>query len=113
MNEPDFFDDTLKYLELRYPEQTGTVPEWPRFDRMKKATEGLNVQTIALMNSISRDDLPSVVGDIAACTSLLMSLSATLGVDIRPVWKATHQARMLGDKTVDIQALLDLQDPIR
>lgn len=109
---PDVFGDVLEYFKKEYPDIIGTTPQWPRFDRMKVAYEGLNTGFTRIGISMQGNDLVGTIVDLTSLVSLTMGMAVVLGVDIRPLWVAAHKARMEG-KEVNIGLLLDLQNPLQ
>lgn len=111
IKHPDIFQDVLEYFGKQYPDVIGTVPQWPRFDKMKAAYEGLNTGLVRMNDSIQKGDFVETTVNLTSLISLTMGLAIVLGIDIRPLWVAAHKARM-EDKEVNIALLLDLQDPL-
>lgn len=112
IKHPDIFEDVLESMTAKYPQVVGTTPQWPRFDIMKTAYEGVNHGFGKLGDSIQRTDLPETAVNLVSMLSLTMGLAIALGIDVRPLWVAAHKARMT-ETEANIALLLDLQDPLK
>lgn len=115
MNEQlrmDVYADVKAFLDQKYPEAVGTIPQWPRHDTQLVSNEGVSQAVNAMFAAINKGDLTGTAEGIIVAITAITGMAVSLGIDLRPLWVAVHNSRMNGSDPADIGTLMSLQEPL-
>jgi hypothetical protein len=109
---PDMQQDVIDLMLTSDEALVQPRPDWPKFNIMRGAYETVQVAAENLDKSISACEIPATALSLVHMIQSLLMVSATMGIDLRPIWTAAHRSRMNDTPLINIADLLDMQPPL-